>query len=639
MIKAWYQQKAGALFLLLFLSFKTAHGSDLDALWLSAQSRSLASHPYWLKLLHYYSPGESIGQWSTQSDVVSKKFFLSPDGRTDPAAELKATIAAILAPVGEDPDNHARCRFIARARWLREELDFPDLPEISCQLFERWANIEEAAGMNVIFVSAFLKNPASAFGHILIQFNSSNRYFGHMLLSPTLNFGAITDPQDNPFEYALRGLFGGYDSTFSDERFYSFNHLYGENELRDLWSYPLNFTRKQQDRILYHTWEMLQNIRFTYYFFLDNCAYRMAELIGMAWTDETRLNTAGALWVIPVDVIFKLKNTQVEGGPLLGKPMLIPSRQRKLQRSVARLDEDESQWLRRLIYRFEEIESKEFLALEGESRARVLDALIDYQQYLKEGAFDDETRPRRDLLLKTRSQLPILGKHASTPDPPAPTLGTPPTRFRAGAVYNPELPAALELGIWSSYHDLLGEERGHLPGTEVVTLDLRLQVRQSTTSISSFTLFSIQNLARNPTGIPGDSGFSWHASGVLERDRLDCLDCRHFKLAGGIGKSVSMSGRDMEYASLGLFAETPENAWETTSWGISPRLGLLWSPLELWKMRLESTWFRSHAGPAKDYLHSRFEQRWTLDQHWDMRLEIEQLSGTGENTLALSYYW
>ena len=179
------------------------------SLWEQALERQLSQHPYWLKLLHFYSFAESVGQWSFKSDVESSGFFLSAKGKTDPQAELKATIKALLAPAGDDPNQHARCKFIARFNWLQSKLDFPELPKQACPLFERWANLGEASGISIVFVSAYLKNPASIFGHLLIKFNSTNSLFGHSLLRPTLNYGAKITPGDNPFMYALNGLFGG----------------------------------------------------------------------------------------------------------------------------------------------------------------------------------------------------------------------------------------------------------------------------------------------------------------------------------------------------------------------------------------------------------------------------------------------
>ena len=239
------------------------------SLWKQARELKLSRHPYWLKLLHFYSIGETVGQWSFKSDIVSPSFFLSPLGKTNPAEELKSTLKALLVPVSDKPDQHARCKFIARFQWLRSQLDFPKLTEMTCPLFERWANLKEATGISIVFVSSFLKNPASTFGHLLIKFNSSNRNFGHSLLRPTLNFGAIVNTDDNPFTYALRGIFGGYKARFTDERFYNFNHVYGENELRDLWEYPLHFSKEQYHRITFHALELLQNVQFNYFFFLN----------------------------------------------------------------------------------------------------------------------------------------------------------------------------------------------------------------------------------------------------------------------------------------------------------------------------------------------------------------------------------
>ena len=599
----------------------------------------LSNHPYWHKLLHIYQPGESIGQWSTRSDVVSPKFFLHPQGSTNPDLELQATMQAIQEPIGEDPNTHARCRFIARTKWLMSVLDFPPLPDIRCSMFERWANLKEATEMNIIFVSAYLKNPASAFGHILIQFNSKNRFFNHSLLSPTLNFGAITNPDDGAVEYALRGLFGGYDSGFSDERFYNFNHVYGENEQRDLWAYPLHFTQEERERITFHTWELLQHVRFTYYFFLDNCAYRMAELLEMAWTDNRRLNPSGALWAIPVYVIHNLKEAKVNGKNLLGKPKLIPSRQRRLQASVQKLDEEEKEWLHRLVRGQTNLENPELLQRTGKSQARILDAWIDYLQFIHEGKFEGETATLRGRILLRRSKLPILESPPATAGPPDPSLGTRPIRFRLGTVFNPEFTPALELGVWTSHHDLLGDEAGHLPNAELVTLDLRLHFREDSTILDSLTLFSIQNLAGNLTGIPGDHSLSWRVKSGWDRNRFDCLECLQFSLQGGPGVSFPLRRHDRGYVFLDFFTKTEKYTWSHTSWGLAPHLGMLWEPLDGWKMWLEGGWIRSYSGPLLDYGKTSIHQRWTLAQNWDLRLENDQIDDTQEAKMALSFYW
>src|SRR5512147_2999875 len=83
-----------------------------------AEARGLATHPYWLALLQYArrAPGEPR---AAPSEILSEDFFLSPQGRADPAAELAATLTAFFAAPGEAPDEHAQCRFVARFKWLR----------------------------------------------------------------------------------------------------------------------------------------------------------------------------------------------------------------------------------------------------------------------------------------------------------------------------------------------------------------------------------------------------------------------------------------------------------------------------------------------------------------------------------------
>ena len=65
---------------------------------------------------------------------------------------------------------------------------------------------------------------------------------------------------------------------------------------------------------------------------------------------------------------------------------------------------------------------------------------------------------------------------------------------------------------------------------------------------------------------------------------------------------------------------------------------MLWSVLDIWKIRVDGGWFKSIYGPEKEYFHIQFDQRLTIAKDWDIRMEIEQL-GSLEGTLALHYFW
>ena len=81
----------------------------------SATTKKIAQHSYWLRLLHYRSTTPA-----SESEIVSQDFFLDPNGAQNPQAELNATLRAFYEPVGENPDQHAQCRFIARFHWLQQ---------------------------------------------------------------------------------------------------------------------------------------------------------------------------------------------------------------------------------------------------------------------------------------------------------------------------------------------------------------------------------------------------------------------------------------------------------------------------------------------------------------------------------------
>ena len=113
-----------------------------------------------------------------------------------------------------------------------------------------------------------------------------------------------------------------------------------------------------------------------------------------------------------------------------------------MNQSVSELDDDEKQWLHRLILGEMNLEDPNFLNYEKTRQARILDAWIDYLQFKHEGKFDGETAKLRSTILLKRSKLPILEPSSEIEDPPAPSLGTRPTRFRLAGVSHETLSPA-----------------------------------------------------------------------------------------------------------------------------------------------------------------------------------------------------
>src|SRR4030067_1244601 len=129
----------------------------------SAKRRRLQEHRYWHALLHY-----KTGVFGTESLVDDRNFFLSPRGKTDPAAELDAAIDGFLAQ-GEEEQTLPRCRFPARYDWLLQRLaaDLSRLPEVSCRTLEENLKRIDAKSASLGFASGPIDPPASLFGHTL----------------------------------------------------------------------------------------------------------------------------------------------------------------------------------------------------------------------------------------------------------------------------------------------------------------------------------------------------------------------------------------------------------------------------------------------------------------------------------------
>ena len=105
-----------------------------------------------------------------------------------------------------------------------------------------------------------------------------------------------------------------------------------------------------------------------------------------------------------------------------------------------------------------------------------------------------------------------------------------------------------------------------------------------------------------------------------------------------MGGVISLAGKDVEYAFVELFGETDKESKSAISLGYAPHLGVNWSPMEMWKIRLERGWFQSLQGQKKVNPRTRFDQRMTISQKWDIRLEVQQLEYI-EGIIALHFYW
>src|SRR3989454_953467 len=228
-------------FLLVVTTVGAAEGKDdayLTELIRRASEARLAEQRYWHLLLHYR---ENLGGGYT-SEVDDPGFFMAPTGKTDPQAELEATLAKFFSDelVGRSRQP-AQCAFVARYHWLKSELAIDDrrLPPQTCERFQSWFAEMNPQSITLIFASAFLNNPSSMFGHTFLRIDQKGQTEQTRLLAYTINYAAEVTTE-NEFAFAILGVFGGFKGYFSTIPYYIKVQEYRDFENRDIWEYRLN---------------------------------------------------------------------------------------------------------------------------------------------------------------------------------------------------------------------------------------------------------------------------------------------------------------------------------------------------------------------------------------------------------------
>src|SRR5262245_15612435 len=359
----------------------------------------LASEREWHLLLHYRK-NLFRGFTSEQDDPG---FFMSPDGKTDPQAELNATLKQFFSDelVGRSKQP-AQCAYIARYHWLRERLQFDDsrLPKMACERFDRWFNDFEAQSITLIFPSAFMNNPASMFGHTLLRVDQQGQTEQTRILAYTINFAADVPP-DAGIAYPIRGIFGFYKGYFSTIPYYLKVQEYRDIENRDIWEYRLNFTPVQLRRFLMHAWE-LGNAYFDYFFFKEHCSYHLLSLLDSA-EPSLHLTDQFTFWTVPADTVRLIA---AQPG-LVSDIAYRPSRSTTIRRKRESLPPDERDLSARIAANVTEITSPAFAELSRARQAFILDLASDYLRYRIETTDSPppELKERNRAVLTARSQL------------------------------------------------------------------------------------------------------------------------------------------------------------------------------------------------------------------------------------------
>lgn len=435
------------------------------------------------------------------SYVDDPDFFLAPHGKQDAAAELRANWQALKAP-----DSAARCRFPARYRFLAEHLGWQESEPFShCKEYLNWRDDMPIGQLVLVFPAAYLNSPSSMFGHTLLRLDDQPEPKS-VWLSRSINFGAEV-PQDNSITYIWRGLVGGYPGQFSVVTYGKKIRDYGFLENRDIWEYALNLNRDELDWIVSHLWE-LNGINFDYFFFDENCSYRLLELIKVG-RPSSQLMQGFRFAELPVNTVRTLYEND-----LVIERRYRPSKVHELQHLAAQLEKQELRWSHRLMAEPEQADTPAFEAFETERR--YLMAQVAYQALRVEnrsGPRDDDVARRSLSLLRVvhANQAPSL---PPIPEPSAPETGHP-TKMASVSGGRRGGHEFLELGFRLTYHDILDPLSGFLPGAGIEGLNVRLRATESQgLNLERLDLVNIRSIAPRGQFVKPTS---WFVHGGLEQ--------------------------------------------------------------------------------------------------------------------------
>ncbi len=423
-----------AVFFLTFTAGKTA------------AETAFAFSPQWLAILHY-QPALFGGYKGT---IGSDNFYLSPEGKKDPAAELAATIKLFASD-----DNERKCLFPARYLLLKQQgLTDEDFPR--CDEYDRFRQDLQPSGVTFLFTDAYMNNSSSLFGHTLLRIDTARK--GTQLLAHGINYGAWTQGHENSFLYAFYGLSGFYPGGYTVKPYYDVINTYNNLENRDIWEYNLDLSAAELELFVAHIWEVGQTST-PYYFFTRNCSYMLMEVFD-AVRPSLKLARSFPLQTIPLDTV----KAAIERQGFVKSVNYRPSRERKIKHRIKQMNRRQYQAFLKAA-RNEDLDCSELTETE---KADVLETAYQYvqYQYVAGDLLLADYRRRSFNLLKARNAVAAgqtfndlkEGKN------PADAHDSKLLAFKAG-VRNGQ--AFQQLDFRPAYHALTDNPHGYLSGAEI----------------------------------------------------------------------------------------------------------------------------------------------------------------------------
>ncbi|MDH4121818.1 MAG: DUF4105 domain-containing protein [Deltaproteobacteria bacterium] len=615
-----------------------------------AEEKDLWNNSYWHTLLRYQKGW--FGGVKSQAD--SPVFFFSPQGKTNPKAELEANVAAFFMdkPGWNRMAVTPQCAFPARYRWLKEQLEFNPIwiPEQTCPEFEYWRKQIDIQSVTFIYSSFYINSPVSAFGHTFVRLDNKKHTDDQRLMDRAINFAAAIPEEDtHGVMWVFYGLFGGYPGVFSQSPYYMKVLEYSDSEKRDLWEYRLNFTQEENDRVVAHLWEM-QWVYFDYYFFDENCSYHMLPVLEAA-RPGLNMRDHYLLFTLPTDTV---RDVATEPG-LVSKVTYRPSRLSQMKKRVDMVPPA----LRSLADDLAEnpalYETPEVKGLDDPSRIAMLDAAVErIRIHLDVGEQTPNTeqtalRQKLSQLLLFRSQIPVASPPMDfTPWPPKVEEGHKPSRLAlsGGGWEVPGVPGIptrfTRVSLMPVFQEMLSDDRGYAENSQVIMFHLQGRYDEETKQ-GYFEKFDVLDVISLVPLSSVQKTMSWQFSGGWhDYVETPCPNCLQAYLKAGFGYALQSHAWEREtFALMGgatlnagpMFDQGRRaDAWVEGSFylNLAPwwRMGFVGSRIA-----------RGNNTPDPMVNEGSFRQRLTLSQNWELRTDVTLRTGRQEASAGLGWWF
>jgi hypothetical protein len=613
------KNKIVALLLACFAHPLSAATHSLDA---------LAQQSYWLQLGHYQAA--TITDW--KSEVDSTQFFLAANGKTDPRAELQATVDAFNGK-GLTPEQaqQSMCQFPARFSWLKTKID-NDWPMLDCPTLQQWQSVVDPAGITLVFPTAFMNNPSSMFGHTLLRIDAKDQTRHKELVAFAVNFAAAPDLQDNAALYAVKGLIGQYPGNFSLMPYYRKVREYNDLESRDIWEYKLNLSAQEVDMILLHLWE-LQLATFDYYFTDENCSYQLLALLQLA-REDLDLTSTFTLHAIPSDTVAVLRDKQ-----LLQEPNYRPAFGTRLFYYSKQLSDQDLQTARQVMH------GQAFVATDysPQQAAAILEMAYEWLnfEFYDQGLDRDIIAPRLTQLLIQRSKIKSPSPFMQPTRPSgSPDQGHGSSRIGLSVADYKNSDRRYRFSYRLAYHDLLDQSTGFIPGAQISFLDIESSINEYAQSRVE-RLYFMDAMSLAPDNRIFDS-WSWNMRIGYDRQADTLKQSGRWFAQGGYGKAIG----DPHTLHAYLLGSFELNKGDITAQRFTPGLGtefgVIWQLNNSNKVALTGNIMRLLNSDAKYHQQLDFTWNWGFASNWAVRSKISHQQWRGEDiisALTLHHYF